>query len=506
MPPHLSAAFKIHRTPEIAMKMCFGYLPLNPSEMVGLDPARSGRLHGAAPAESILESISDGIFTVNADWRITFFNRAAEAITGIPRRDALGKRCRDILRADMCDGNCALRQTIATGIPVINKTANIINTEGERIPISVSTALIRGSNFEVIGGGVAFRDLTLVEKLARELQGCCQIGDMLSRSFAMRKITDILPQIAASESTVLIQGETGTGKELLVRAIHSLGSRSQKPLVALNCGALPDTLLESELFGYKTGAFTGANKDKLGRFGLAEGGILFLDEIGEISPALQIRLLRVLQERIYEPLGSTQSVKSDVRVIAATNSNLSALVAEGKFRRDLFYRINVIRVDLPPLRERKEDIPLLVDHFISRFNRLQRKSIMGVCNETMALLMDHDFPGNCRELENIIEHAFVLCSEPYITPDYLPPELVEGGPCKPPEIAREDNSMENVVQAVEAQTIKNALKRNNFNRLAAARDLGIHKSTLFRKIKTLGITLPHTNGRFRYPNAGKDLE
>jgi PAS domain S-box-containing protein len=486
------------------MEMCFGYIPLRPAELGDLAPVKEHS--GAAPAESILESISDGIFTVNSELRITFFNRAAEAITGIPRREALGRRCREVLRSDMCDGNCALRQTIATGIPIINKNSTIINTEGERIPVSVSTALIRGGNFEVVGGGVAFRDLTLVQKMAREMQGCYQIGDMLSRSYAMRKIIDILPQIAASESTVLIQGETGTGKELLVRAIHRLGARNLKPLVALNCGALPDTLLESELFGYKTGAFTGANKDKPGRFSLAEGGILFLDEIGEISPALQVRLLRVLQERTYEPLGSTQSQKTDVRVVAATNSNLSALVAAGKFRRDLFYRINVIRIDLPPLRERKEDIPLLVEHFISRFNRMQKKSIMGVCNETMSLLMEHDFPGNCRELENIIEHAFVLCSESYITPSYLPVELINGMPPKSPEIAVEDNSMGNVVQAFEAQTIKNALKRNNYNRLAAAKDLGIHKSTLFRKIKNLGITLPHTNGRFRYPFTGKDLE
>ena len=457
-----------------------------------------------APAESILESISDGVFTVDRNWRITFFNRAAEAITGMPREEALGKRCSEVFRSNMCENDCALRKTMATGEPIINRAAYIISAEGDRLPISVSTALLRNSNYEVIGCAETFRDLSLVEDLVRELEGRCQIGDLVTKSPAMRKILDVLPQIAASDSTVLIQGETGTGKELLARAIHTLSHRDTKPLIALNCGALPDTLLESELFGYKAGAFTGANKDKLGRFGIAEGGVLFLDEIGEISQALQIRLLRVLQERTYEPLGSTQSVKADVRVVAATNSCLADLVEEGKFRRDLFYRINVVRVELPPLRKRKEDIPLLVEHFIAKFNRTQGKLVQGASQETMALLMGHDFPGNIRELENIIEHAFVLCAEGYITPSYLPEEFVKHHFSVAKQVSMKQAGMEKVVHAVEAQTIIEALKRNNYNRVAAARELGIHKSTLFRKIKHLDIPLPQTDGRFRVSGNGAE--
>jgi len=485
------------------MNIWFGHIPLDPAALHGgnLEPGAE-----STTAESILESLSDGVFTVDMEWRITSFNRAAEAITGIPRREALGKPCREVFRSNLCDDDCALRKTRTTGIPIINKPAYIVNSEGETIPISLSTALLRNGDYQVVGCAETFRDLGLPNELDKALEGCCRVGEMLSKSTVMRNIASLLPRIVDSESTVLIQGETGTGKELMVRAIHSLGPRSKKPLVAINCGALPDTLLESELFGYKAGAFTGANKDKPGRFALAEGGILFLDEIGEISPALQVRLLRVLQERVYEPLGGTQSIKTDVRVIAATNSDLTALVAEGKFRRDLYYRINVIKMDLPPLRERKEDIPLLVGHFIDKFNRFQQKSIQGVCNETLGLLMEHDFPGNCRELENIIEHAFVLCPENYITPAYLPRDFLRNDSSKPAPNAPEDRSMENVVQAVEAQTIMNALKRNNYNRLAAARDLGIHKSTLFRKIKHLGITLPHTNGRYHFPFGGEALE
>jgi PAS domain S-box-containing protein len=470
------------------------YLTLDPGEAT----EGGGDRRTPTPAEAILESISDGVFTVDMNWRITFFNRAAEAITGIPRREAIGKRCRDVFRSSMCEDNCALGQTAATGAPIINRSATIITAEGERIPISVSTALLRDGDFKVIGCAETFRDLTLVEQLVRELEGRCQVGDLLTRSPAMKKIINVLPQIAASDSPVLIQGETGTGKELLTRAIHNLSHRSAKPLIALNCGALPDTLLESELFGYKAGAFTGAVKDKVGRFGLAEGGTLLLDEIGEISQALQVRLLRVLQEKCYEPLGSTQTVKADVRVIAATNRCLTDLVGEGIFRRDLFYRVNVVRIDLPPLRGRKEDVPLLVEHFISRFNRLQRKSIKGVSQETLALLMGHDYPGNCRELENIIEHAFVLCTDGYITPAYLPEEFMDGCFAAKPEATIADQlGMDRVVHAVEAQAIVDALRRNSFNRLAAARELGIHKSTLFRKIKSLGIDLPQGDGRYR---------
>ncbi len=442
--------------------------------------------------ESILESISDGVFTVDGDWRITSFNRAAEEITGIPRQEAIGRRCSEVFRASMCEVDCALRSTIETGTPIINKSAFVIRATGQRIPISVSTALLRDDRCNVIGGAETFRDLSLVEDLRKEIHGTFHVGEMVSRSASMRKIFDVLPQIAASESTVLIQGETGTGKELLGRALHNLSPRRAKPFIAVNCGALPDTLLESELFGYKSGAFTGAAKDKPGRFALAEGGTLFLDEIGDVSPALQVRLLRVLQEKTYEPLGGTRSVTANVRVIAATNKGLAAQVKKGAFRQDLFYRINVVGIDLPPLRRRKEDIPLLIEHFVSRLNRTRGKNISGVSQEALALLMAHDYPGNIRELENIIEHAFVLRDEGQIEPRHLPEDLIARVPR--PDGAR---GMAAAMKTVEAQAILEALKRNHYNRLATARELGMHKSTLFRKLKSLGIPLPQQGGRPR---------
>ena len=269
-----------------------------------------------------------------------------------------------------------------------------------------------------------------------------------------------------------------------------MSPRAGKPFVAVNCGALPDTLLESELFGYKKGAFTGANQDKPGRFAMAKDGTLFLDEIGEISPALQVRLLRVLQEHVYEPLGSTRSEKSAARIVVATNRDLSAMVKSGEFRQDLFYRINVISLEIPPLRKRKEDIPLLTEHFIERFNRLQHKHVNGFSAAAYSLLMAHDWPGNVRELENVVERAFVLCRTRWIAKEHLPPELTGSSP-----LHLDSGSMEAVVRSAEEQGILAALKRNSFNRNAAARELGIHKTTLYRKMKDLDLPLPEQNGR-----------
>ena len=437
------------------------------------------------PNEAILESISDGVFTVDEDWRITSFNRAAEEITGVSRREAVGRRCSDVFRSSMCGPDCALQETIKTGRPVIGKSAFIIDTGGRRIPISVSTALLRNDRGEVIGGAETFRDLSEVESLRRELEGRFHAGDMTSRSPVMHRIFEIIPSISASSSTVLISGETGTGKEMLARTIHSLSLRKDRPFLAVNCGALPDTLLESELFGYKAGAFTGAVRDKPGRFALAGGGTLFLDEIADISPALQIRLLRVLQERTYEPLGATRSESTDVRVIVASNKDLKEQVKKGLFREDLYYRVNVIRIELPPLRRRKEDIPLLAAQFIDRFNRLQKKKIEGLSAEALSLLMAHDWPGNIRELENAIERAFILCSEMYIQIGHLPDDLVR----QTMTFGKDTPDIKTAREMLDAQVILEALKRNGMNRQAAARELGIHKTTLFRKIKKLKLDL-----------------
>ena len=455
---------------------------------------QNNKLRSVAPAstDAILESISEGVFTVDRNWRITSFNRAAEEITGISREDAYGRFCSEVFRSNMCEADCALRKTLKTGQPVIGKTGYIVDDDGDRIPISLSTAVLRDAAGEVVGGAETFRDLSEVEALRRELAGRYRIGEIVSRSPLMDRIFKVLPAIAASLSTVLILGETGTGKELVARTIHALSPRSSAPFIAVNCGALPDTLLESELFGYKAGAFTGANRDKPGRLGLAKSGSLFLDEIGDISPAMQIRLLRVLQDRTYEPLGATQTLKADARVITATNQNLEAALQKKTFREDLYYRVNVVRIELPPLRERREDIPLLVDHFIAHFNRLQKKSIYGIEPEALSLMMAYHWPGNVRELENAIERAFILCTHGHIAIDHLPEELTVGR-VSPPASA----NIETLHNLIDAQSIQTALEQNNFNRLATAKALGIHKTTLFRRMKRLGLALPERDGRHR---------
>ncbi|MBW2643672.1 MAG: sigma 54-interacting transcriptional regulator [Deltaproteobacteria bacterium] len=441
----------------------------------------------------ILESISEGVFTIDRNWRITSFNRAAEVITGIFRQEAIGKNCCEVFRSNMCETDCALRRTMKLGKPFVDTSTYIVNGEKQRIPVFVCTSLLKDETGKVIGGVETFRDMSTVEELRKKLDVQYQQGDMISRSPLMYKIFAILPQVAESDCSVLIQGETGTGKELVARAIHEQSQRRKKPFVAINCGALPDTLLESELFGYKAGAFTNATKDKPGHFALAQGGTILLDEIGDVSSAFQVRLLRVLQERSFLPLGGTQPVKADVRVIAASNKNLNDLVKKGAFRQDLYYRINVVRIDLPPLRKRKEDIPLLTEHFINRLNRLRDKGITGFSREALSFLMSHDYPGNIRELENIIEHAFVLCPEGRIKPDALPDFLLQA--TLTPVAGDTINS---TMKSVEAQVIQDSLKRNKYNRLATACELGMHKSTLFRKIKALGIYLPKINGRNKH--------
>ena len=431
--------------------------------------------------EMIFESVADGVFTVNRNWKITSFNYAAEQITGWSRENAIGRSCSEVFHSSICGDSCAIAQSMYSGKPVANRSIFIHNLEGKRLPISISAAPLLDHEGNVIGGVETFRDLSVLTELRKQLTRRYTFGEIISKSAAMQRIFDILPEIAHSESNVLILGDSGTGKELVARACHNHSLRHKGPFVAVNCGALPETLLESELFGYKAGAFTDAKQDRQGRFAAAQGGTLFLDEIGDIPASLQVKLLRVLQDRVYEPLGSNTPIKADVRIIAATNRDLQAQVKAGLFRQDLFYRLNVVKIQLPPLCERKEDIPMLAKHFVDQFSTQQGKDIVGIADDALAILMRYNFPGNIRELENIIEYAFILCHGGFIQPQHLPePFAPKASTGETPGLLTLDRPMP--LEEIEKQAIFSALERNHWKKLATCRELGISKDTLRRKI------------------------
>ena len=439
--------------------------------------------------EIILDSVADGVFTVDDDWRITSFNRAAERITGVPAEQAIGMQCSEIFHADICEHRCALRQTMETGQELIDQPARILTNQGRSVPISLSTALLRGADGSMMGAVETFRDLSALEQLRREIKSQYTFDDIVGKSRGFQKIFALLPDVAESDTTVLIEGSSGTGKELLARAVHNLSHRRSGPFVAVNCGALPVTLFESELFGYEQGAFTDAKRDKPGRLALAEGGTIFFDEVSELPPATQVKLLRVLQEREYEPLGGLKTQRADVRVVAATNSRLAELVSQGKFRDDLYFRLAVVRLTLPSLRERREDVPLLVEHFVERFNAKRGKKLAGVTPAVMQKLMRHDFPGNVRELENIIEYGFVLCHDELIDVHHLPEDLqADAGPTAAPEVDRSR------LESAEAETIRTVLRQTHGQVARAARELGVSRTTLWRKMKQYGIASAEFRG------------
>jgi PAS domain S-box-containing protein len=439
--------------------------------------------HDTAFFETILSSIADGVFTVDRDWRITSFNRAAERITGVPAEHALGKRCSDVFHADICERGCALRQTLETDRNLIEIPAKIVSGPGRSVPISVSTAVLRDGAGKLLGAVETFRDLSAIERLRREIDHQYTFEDIVGRSRAFRKIFALLPDIAESDATVLIEGPSGSGKELLARAVHNLSTRRHQAYVVVNCGTLPAALFESELFGYAQGAFTDAKRDKPGRITLAEGGTIVFDEVADLPPATQVKLLRVLQEREYEPLGSVKTLRANVRVIASTNKRLADLVSDGRFRDDLYFRLSVVRVTIPPLKERREDIPYLVEHFVHRFNAKRGKQIAGLTPAAMEILMRYDFPGNVRELENIIEYGFVLCHNRLIDVPHLPEEL---------QASRHEPSKGtgggSRLQWAEADTIRAAVARAGGALGKAAAELGIDRTTLWRKMKRYGLT------------------
>lgn len=429
----------------------------------------------------IFDSIEEGVFTVDLDWSITSFNRAAEKITGVQKEEAIGRPCSEVFGTNVCNTtNCAIRKALNTDKPIVNMPVYIIRSDGKRIPISVNATILSDSKGRTIGGVETFRDLSAMNQLRKSFRKHQSFENMVSKNQRMLEIFSTLLMIADSDCNVLIEGATGTGKELLARAVHNNSPKKSGPFVPVNCGALPDTLIESELFGYKAGAFTDAKMDKPGRFARAQNGTIFLDEIGDVSKAMQSRLLRVLEEKIYEPLGSIEPARTNARVVAATHQELDKLVEENRFREDLFFRINVMKLTLPTLAERKEDIPLLVNHFIERFNREKGKKIIGLTQEAMAAVMLCDWPGNIRELENAIEHAFILCKEELIRLQHLPDELLS-------KINAIFSTNGTTLKDIEKNAILQALHRNNWKKAVTAKELGIDKNTLRRKIIRYGI-------------------
>ncbi|MFC1714099.1 sigma 54-interacting transcriptional regulator [Candidatus Poribacteria bacterium] len=439
--------------------------------------------------EIILDSIAEGVFTINDEWRIDSFNAAAERITGFAAEEAMGLPCREIFRSDMCGRNCALAQSLESGTPISNCEVNITSKDGRRIPISVSTAILMDDDGEVIGAVESFRDLSEIKRLAAEVHERYEFSNIVGKSRGMQRIFDLIGNLADTDATVLIQGQSGTGKELIARAIHYNSLRKNNPFVAVSCAALAENILESELFGHVKGAFSDAIMNKAGRFEMADGGTLFLDEIGEISPNIQVKLLRALETQEFERVGGTKTVKVDIRLVAASNRDLRKAMEEGDFREDLFYRLNVVPIYIPPLRERGEDIPLLIEHFTGVFNEKMGKNIISASPEAMDLLLDYPWPGNVRELQNAMEHAFVHCRSDTILPKHLP-DSIHGDQKFVSNLAL---LSDNPLNEAERQVILGILEEANWDQIKAMKRLKISRTTLWRKMRKYGISGTHNS-------------
>jgi PAS domain S-box-containing protein len=471
------------------------------------DGAPHAPLTGEGKLSAILNSVWEAVITVERDHRISSFNRAAEQLVGIPASRATGKDCREILKASFgpAQHDCPMGDLTEGGKPRTDVEGTLVRTDGRIVPISASWAFLEDPSGNRIGFVLSIRSFWEIERLAEERRSKFPYGDIIGKTPRIRQIFELIDTIKDSDSTVLITGESGTGKGLFARAIHDLSPRRDKPFVKVTCAALSETLLESELFGHVKGAFTGAISDKVGRFEAAEGGTIFLDEIGDISPALQVKLLRKIQEREFERVGSNRTQAVDARLIAATNRDLKAAMKAGQFREDLFYRLHVIPVVIPPLRERREDIPLLVDHILKRLKKRGLDRVRVVSPEAMRCLMVYPWPGNVRELENILERGAVCARGAVLSAADLSEEVMEH--CRPrnaalPQVppgeippdggaAAEAESREK--EGGEKEWILRTLEANRWVRGQAADALGIDRSTLWRKMKRLGIDHKRNN-------------
>ncbi|ADK84155.1 PAS modulated sigma54 specific transcriptional regulator, Fis family [Desulfarculus baarsii DSM 2075] len=434
---------------------------------------------------ALVDNLAEGIFTINTRWRITSFNQAAERLTGYRRQEVLGRHCWDIFRSDLCEAGCPLRTTLDSGVTRMDQDVRMLHKEGKRLGILVNTSVIKDAGGTVVGAVETFRPLLEQEQAQDVGDNGPHFTDIIGQSQPMRRLFEMLPDVAASEASVLIQGESGTGKELFARAIHHNSPRRQGPFVAVNCSALAETLLESEMFGHEKAAFTGAVRSRVGRFELARGGTLFLDEIGELKPELQVKLLRVLEQKVFERVGGTRLITMDARIISATNRDLGQALKDGRFREDLFYRLRTVPMTLPPLRRRQGDMPLLVRGFIEKLNVKYNKQVRSVDPKVMKVFNNYAWPGNVRELERVMEHAFVFVRGPVIFPHNLPAldefahERLSGPAAadRPPRPGQDG----------EREAIAEALRKAGGRRGEAAALLGLSRTSLWRRMKALGL-------------------
>jgi PAS domain S-box-containing protein len=433
--------------------------------------------------DSIINSLADGVFTVDKNLRITGFNRGMEALTGIKESDVLGLTCREVLKADNCDRDCPLEYTLKNGYGIANVKERIIDKSKKMIPVSFSTAFLKNDSGEV-ELVVTVRDASEIEKLRKEVNDRYQFSNIVGKSTSMQQIFELIETLSDTDCAVLIEGESGTGKELVARAIHHESYRRDKPFVKVNCSAIVEGLFESELFGHVKGAFTGAIRDKVGKFEVADGGTIFLDEIGEMPLALQAKLLRVIQDKEFERVGDTRTRNVDVRVIAATNRNLQDEIKNGRFREDLYYRLCVIPIKMPPLRERREDIPLLVSHFLKRcaMKIPNKPMITEIDPDALSALMNYNWPGNIRELENALEHAYICSKTDRITLSSLPPSIIGTSIDETPKLEMQDSP---TIKRIERLFIEEMLRKYNGNKTKVAKALGLSRTTLWRRLREI---------------------
>jgi PAS domain S-box-containing protein len=437
--------------------------------------------------QTLFENLAEGIFTINTRWRITSFNQTAEQITGYQREEVLGRFCWDIFHSDLCESGCPLRTTLETGVTRMDQDVRMLSKEGRRISVLTNTSVVRDRSGSVVGAVESFRALSGLEQNHGEAGPAGhEYANIVGQSPQMKRLFSMLTDVAASEASVLITGESGTGKELFARAIHNKSPRKEGPFIAVNCSALAESLLESEIFGHEKAAFTGAVRSKVGRFELAKGGTLFLDEIGDLKPELQIKLLRVLEERMFERVGGTRLLQLDARIIAATNRDLTKALQEGAFREDLYYRLRTVPLVIPPLRERDSDIPLLVSYFIKRLNQSTGKDVRAVDPKVMKRFMAYDWPGNVRELERVMEYAFVFVKGPVIFPSHLPSMNAEADK---EELSPSTSSGVSPASDEERlrQEVVSALNKCGGRRGDAAQLLGISRTSLWRRMKALSL-------------------